>query len=203
MTIVDGAKLQNALLNLAITARDAMPLGGQLAVEASPVRRDADYAQSCPRGSDRPVRADRRHRHGRGHVGGGAPARLRAVLLERAVGAGTGLGLSMVYGFVKQPGGHIQIYSEIGRGTRSRGRFPFGLCGAGARQPRAEKGRMARDARYRRRAGRNADAASSGGDGRRPTVARAARRAYCCCAFLPIRLLEARSPAATASASHI
>ncbi len=120
LSIVDGAQLQNAVLNLAINARDAMPSGGQLAIDISQVRLDADYAQMYPE-----VRTGRYVLLTVTDTGMGMPEEVRRKAFEpffttKPVGAGTGLGLSMVYGFVKQSGGHIQLYSEPGRGTSVR-----------------------------------------------------------------------------------
>jgi len=120
LSIVDGAQLQNAVLNLAINARDAMPRGGQLAIDISQVRLDADYAQMYPE-----VRTGRYVLLTVTDTGMGMPEEVRRKAFEpffttKPVGAGTGLGLSMVYGFVKQSGGHIQLYSEPGRGTSVR-----------------------------------------------------------------------------------
>jgi PAS domain S-box-containing protein len=120
LTIVDTSQLLNALLNLAINARDAMPGGGQLAIETSYAHLDIDYAQTYP-----DIRT--------GHyvlitvtdTGSGMSEDVRRRAFEpffttKPTGAGTGLGLSMVYGFVKQSGGNIQLYSESGRGTSVR-----------------------------------------------------------------------------------
>ena len=132
--IVDGVQLQNALLNLAINARDATTRGGQLTIEASPVRLDADYAQSYPE-----VRPGRYVLITVSDSGAGMSENVRRRAFEpffttKPTGAGTGLGLSMVYGFVKQSGGHIQIYSEVGRGTSVRLYLPLAeeaVAGAG------------------------------------------------------------------------
>ncbi len=120
LAVVDGAQLQNAVLNLAINARDAMPRGGQLAIDVAPVRLDADYARMYPE-----VRTGRYVLVTVTDTGTGMPEEVRRKAFEpffttKPVGAGTGLGLSMVYGFVKQTGGHIQLYSEPGSGTSVR-----------------------------------------------------------------------------------
>ncbi len=120
LAVVDSAQLQNAVLNLAINARDAMPRGGQLAIDIAHVRLDADYAQMYPE-----VRTGRYVLITVTDTGTGMPEEVRRKAFEpffttKPVGAGTGLGLSMVYGFVKQSGGHIQIYSEPGSGTSVR-----------------------------------------------------------------------------------
>jgi len=125
MSVVDGVQLQNGVLNLAINARDAMPRGGTLAIEVSQVRLDADYAQMYPE-----VRAGRYVLITVTDTGAGMPEEVRRRAFEpffttKPVGSGTGLGLSMVYGFVKQSGGHIQLYSEPGRGTSVRLYLPL------------------------------------------------------------------------------
>ncbi len=119
-TIVDAVQLQNALLNLAINARDAMPGGGRLTIEVSPIQLDADYAQMYPE-----VRTGRYVLITLSNSGVGMSPEVRRRAFEpffttKPTGAGAGLGLSMVHGFVKQSGGHIQLYSEPGRGTSVR-----------------------------------------------------------------------------------
>jgi PAS domain S-box-containing protein len=118
--VVDASQLQNALLNLAINARDAMPRGGRLTLEISRTRLDADYAQMYPE-----VRTGRYVLIAVTDTGAGMPADVRQRAFEpffttKPAGSGTGLGLSMVYGFVKQSGGNVQLYSEPGRGTSVR-----------------------------------------------------------------------------------
>ena len=125
LAVVDAAQLQNALLNLAINARDAMPRGGELTIELTHVRLDADYAQMYP-----DIRTGRYVLITVTDTGSGMSEEVRRRAFEpffstKPPGAGTGLGLSMVYGFVKQSGGHIQIYSEVGHGTSIRVFLPF------------------------------------------------------------------------------
>ena len=120
LTVVDSEQLQNALLNLAINAREAMPRGGRLTVEVSPIRLDADYAQMYPE-----VRTGRYVLITLSDSGVGMSPEVRRRAFEpffttKPTGAGVGLGLSMVHGFVKQSGGHIQLYSEPGQGTSVR-----------------------------------------------------------------------------------
>jgi len=119
-TMVDPGQLENAIINLGINARDAMPDGGVLTIEASNADVDADYAlmQSGMRQGRYVVVSVT-------DTGVGMTPEVRERAFEpffttKPVGAGTGLGLSMVYGFVKQSGGHVQIYSEVGKGTSIR-----------------------------------------------------------------------------------
>ncbi|MFN7101409.1 MAG: PAS domain S-box protein [Pseudorhizobium sp.] len=118
--LVDGSQLQNAILNLTLNARDAMPKGGRLSIEISRVALDVDYAQMYPH-----VRTGEYVLVSVSDNGDGMSAEVQQRAFEpfyttKGVGAGTGLGLSMVYGFAKQSGGHIQLYSEEGQGTSVR-----------------------------------------------------------------------------------
>jgi two-component system, NtrC family, sensor kinase len=114
---VDHAQLEAALINLAINARDAMPNGGKLTIETSNAYLDDAY---CRQYAD--VRPGQYVLTSVSDTGMG----MSQVVLDRAfepffttkpAGSGTGLGLSQVYGFVKQSGGHLKIYSEVGHGT--------------------------------------------------------------------------------------
>ena len=118
-TLVDPAQVENALINLAINARDAMEGHGKLTIEAGNSFLDEAYSM---RNDTRPGQyvmlavTD---------TGCGIPAEQRERVFEpffttKPEGQGTGLGLSMVYGFVKQSGGHVKIYSEVGQGTTIR-----------------------------------------------------------------------------------
>jgi PAS domain S-box-containing protein len=118
--LVDGSQLQNALLNLAINARDAMPRGGILSIEISRSRLDTDYARMYPE-----VRTGEYVLIAVTDTGVGMSSETKERAFEpffttKGMGAGTGLGLSMVYGFAKQSGGLVQLYSEIGQGTSIR-----------------------------------------------------------------------------------
>ncbi len=115
--MVDSAQLTTALINLALNARDAMPEGGKLTLETANIFLDEDYAKN-----ETEVQPGPYVMIAVSDTGGGIPTAIVDKVFEpffttKGVGKGTGLGLSMVYGFVKQSGGHIKIYSEEGHGT--------------------------------------------------------------------------------------
>jgi PAS domain S-box-containing protein len=115
--LIDPSQLESAILNLAINARDAMDKGGHLTIETQPAYLDEAYAQRFPEVTP-------------GHyvmvavsdTGSGMSAELLEKVFQpffttKEQGKGSGLGLAMVYGFIKQSGGHINVYSEVGHGT--------------------------------------------------------------------------------------
>ena len=115
--LVDPGQLTTAIVNLAVNARDAMPNGGKLTLETRNVHLDEAYAEA-----NREVSPGAYAMVAVGDNGTGIPAAIRDKVFDpffttKEVGKGTGLGLSMVYGFVKQSGGHIKIYCEDGQGT--------------------------------------------------------------------------------------
>ncbi|HKU99528.1 MAG TPA: PAS domain S-box protein [Vineibacter sp.] len=115
--MIDRGQLENAILNLALNARDAMPQGGRLRIAADNLDFDDAYIRQHPE-----ARRGRYVAISIADTGTGMPDDVRAHAFEpffttKEIGKGSGLGLSMVYGFVKQSGGHIQLDSAPGRGT--------------------------------------------------------------------------------------
>lgn len=115
---VDPHQLENAIVNLAVNARDAMPAGGALTIDASNIRIGNDD-EDVPAG----VTAGHYVVIAITDTGCGMTAETLAQVFDpffttKEVGKGTGLGLSMVYGFTKQSGGHVHVYSTPGHGTR-------------------------------------------------------------------------------------
>ena len=116
-THVDPNQLENVILNLGVNARDAMPGGGRLTIETQNGHLDMRYATAhigVPAGQYVVIAVT--------DTGTGMPPEVIAKAFDpffttKQVGKGTGLGLSQVYGFVKQSGGHVKIYSEPGEGT--------------------------------------------------------------------------------------
>jgi PAS domain S-box-containing protein len=123
--IADPAQVENMILNLAINARDAMEHHGKLTLEAGNAFLDEAYASQHAEVVPGRIHHARSDRHRRRHPEGRHREGVRPVLHHQgAPGEGTGLGLSMVYGFVKQSGGHVNIYSEEGQGTTVRVYLP-------------------------------------------------------------------------------
>jgi PAS domain S-box-containing protein len=117
MIEVDSAQLENAILNLAINARDAMPDGGALTIKAHNVRTHDDFTLTNP-----DLEAGPYVKLEIGDTGVGMPEEVVEHIFEpffttKEVGEGSGLGLSMVSGFIRQTGGHVEIESEVGKGT--------------------------------------------------------------------------------------
>jgi CheY-like chemotaxis protein len=114
--LVDPSQLENALLNLCINARDAMPDGGAITIETGnrTIHRRQAEAQDMPEGEYLSLCVS--------DTGTGMPPEVVARAFEpffttKPMGEGTGLGLSMIYGFARQSGGQVRIHSEVGAGT--------------------------------------------------------------------------------------
>jgi signal transduction histidine kinase len=114
---VDPNQLENAIINLAINARDAMPEGGKLTIETQNTHLDGSYAAQNPEVSAGQYAVICISDTGTGMDSETAARAIEPFFTTKEVGRGTGLGLSMVYGFVKQSGGHLKIYSEPDEGT--------------------------------------------------------------------------------------
>jgi PAS domain S-box-containing protein len=113
----DANQLESALLNLAINARDAMPHGGRLKIETTNVQLDSSYASL-----HEDVQPGEYVSISISDTGVGMPPEVLQKAVDpffttKPVGEGTGLGLSVIYGFIKQSRGHLRIYSEVGQGT--------------------------------------------------------------------------------------
>jgi len=140
--VIDPAQLEASLANLATNARDAMPQGGKLMISTMNRHLDADYASLFPEvapGDYALIEVS--------DTGSGIPPDLIGRIFEpffttKEAGKGTGLGLSMVFGFVKQSGGHINVYSEPDVGTTFRLYLPRAPEGTAAEAP-AERGLLA------------------------------------------------------------
>jgi signal transduction histidine kinase/CHASE3 domain sensor protein/ActR/RegA family two-component response regulator len=137
-TIVDTAQFQSAILNLAINARDAMPDGGKLTIELANAFLDDRYAARIAEVEPGQYVLFAMTDMGCGMDAATLQRALDPFFTTKPVGEGTGLGLPQVYGFVKQSGGHMKIYSEVGEGTTIKIYLPRGLGQENVRVPRRE-----------------------------------------------------------------
>ncbi|MGJ5204597.1 PAS domain S-box protein [Bradyrhizobium sp. HKCCYLR20261] len=140
--LADPNQLATAIVNLALNARDAMPEGGKLTFETANVVLDEDYANA-----NNEVAVGDYVMLAVSDTGCGIPPAYLEKVFDpffstKGIGKGTGLGLSMVFGFVKQSGGHIKIYSEVGHGTSIKLYLPRSTSA-----PVAETGQQVTDLR--------------------------------------------------------
>jgi PAS domain S-box-containing protein len=141
-TLCDPSQLDNAVLNLSINARDAMPDGGQLVIETSNTWLDERGA------GERDMVAGQYVEISVTDTGTGVPPDVAARAFDpffttKPTGTGTGLGLSMIYGFAKQSGGQVRLHTQPGTGTTMRIYLPRYSGVAQAEGPEAESGRPA------------------------------------------------------------
>jgi PAS domain S-box-containing protein len=115
--LIDPSQLESAILNLAINARDAMPHGGKLTIETSAAYLDQFYSAKNPDVVSGEYILVAVSDNGTGMAPEVAERIFQPFFTTKEQGKGSGLGLAMVYGFIKQSGGHIQVYSEVGHGT--------------------------------------------------------------------------------------
>jgi PAS domain S-box-containing protein len=131
--LADAAQLEAAVLNLCLNARDAMPGGGRLSIETANSPLDEAYADAHPELQPGDYVMIAVSDTGTGMTPEVAVRAFEPFFTTKGIGHGSGLGLSMVYGFVKQSGGHVKIYSEPAQGTVVKLYMPR----AGAVQPTA------------------------------------------------------------------
>ncbi len=141
-TRADPDQFQSAIVNMAVNARDAMPKGGKLVIETRNMTLDADHADFQPE-----LKPGQYVQLSISDTGAGIPPEVRDRVFEpffttKEKGRGTGLGLAMVYGFVKQCGGHVTVYSEVGHGTTINLYFPCANAASVAPAPSKLKGNV-------------------------------------------------------------
>ena len=122
--MIDPSQLEQAILNLSVNARDAMPSGGKLTIDVENVTLDETYAAANQDARAGEFVAVSISDTGIGMSQETVQHAFEPFFTSKETGKGTGLGLSMVYGFVRQSGGHVKIYSEVRRGTTVRMYLP-------------------------------------------------------------------------------
>jgi PAS domain S-box-containing protein len=134
----DPNHLESALVNLAINARDAMAGRGKITIEATNVFADEDYNRANPELAPGPYVLICVSDDGEGMPPDVLNRAFEPFFTTKEAGHGTGLGLSQVYGFIKQSGGHIKIYSEVGQGTTIKIYMPRFLRGVSGKEDELE-----------------------------------------------------------------
>ncbi|QIO32847.1 PAS domain S-box protein [Bradyrhizobium sp. 1(2017)] len=129
MAFADRAQLESAVLNLALNAQDAMPAGGHLTLSTELTAIDDDYRALHPEVASGAYALISVTDDGEGMTVDVIARAFEPFFTTKEVGKGSGLGLSMVYGFAKQSGGHVSIYSEPGLGTTVRIYLPHAAAG--------------------------------------------------------------------------
>ena len=136
--MADPVQLESAVLNLALNARDAMPNGGRLMIELANKVLDLEYARAHAEVAPGEYTMLAVSDTGHGMTPDVVARVFEPFFTTKPEGKGTGLGLAMVFGFVKQSGGHAKIYSEPGEGTTVRLYLPRSVAGAVPIRPRRE-----------------------------------------------------------------
>jgi PAS domain S-box-containing protein len=117
---IDSAQLEAALLNLAMNARDAMPTGGRLTIETQKVEQSPEPSAQAADATPEAFVVVTVHDTGTGMPPEAVERAVEPFFTTKEHGKGSGLGLSQVYGFIKQTGGHVTIDSKVGEGTSIR-----------------------------------------------------------------------------------
>ena len=135
---VDVGQLESSLVNLAINSRDAMPSGGKLTLDAFNQVLDYEYCRSNPEVTPGQYVSISVSDTGRGMAPDTLAHAFEPFFTTKEIGQGTGLGLGQVYGFIKQSGGHVKIYSEQSQGTTVKMYLP--RCGEQANRVEDDPG---------------------------------------------------------------
>jgi CheY-like chemotaxis protein len=139
LAFADSSQVQDAILNLAINARDAMPEGGTLTIETANVQLDELYCKQNPEAKPGDYAMLAISDTGMGMSSEVIARAFEPFFTTKPLGQGTGLGLSMIYGFARQSGGHLKLYSEVGLGTTVKLYLPRADAGKVASKSAAAK----------------------------------------------------------------